>query len=56
MKKQESKIQEICKILSESLENNNTKITIIIEPANGLTAEQIEQARKAGHEGKDVYF
>jgi hypothetical protein len=40
--------------LLKSLVGNDKKITITIEPANGMTAEQIEKARKAGHEGKEI--
>jgi len=32
------------------------KVTVTIEPVAGLTAEQVEQARKAGREGTDIYF
>ena len=48
----EHKIKE----LVETLVKNNVKVTITLEPNNGLTAEQVEKARQAGREGTDIYF
>lgn len=56
MKRQESQTQETLKTLLESLVSSNAKITITIEPNNGLTGSQIEEARKKGREGQDIYW
>jgi hypothetical protein len=56
MKRQESPTQETLKTLLESLVSSNAKITITIEPNNGLTGSQIEEAREKGRLGQDIYF
>jgi hypothetical protein len=47
--------EDLIKLL-DSLKDSNMKITITIEPKGGLTAEEVEKARKAGHEGKEIQF
>lgn len=47
-------MQENLEQLLKSLVGSDMKITITIEPSKGLTAEQVEKARKAGHEGKEI--
>ena len=50
---------EIAKTLStlfESLVSTNVKVTITIEPNNGLTGSEVEKARAAGREGKEIQF
>jgi hypothetical protein len=56
MKKQQSQIKETLQTLLESLVSSNAKITITIEPNNGLTGSQIEEAREKGRLGQDIYF
>jgi len=54
--KSQSEIVEALRILSESLANSNMKISITIEPNNGLTGSQVEQARQKGRAGENIYF
>lgn len=49
-------MEEIWQKLYEYSQENNLKITITMEPKGGLTAEEVEKARKAGHEGKEIHF
>lgn len=49
-------MQDKIKELLESLAGSNMKVTITFEPAAGLTAEQVEEARKKGRQGQDIYF
>lgn len=54
MTTQESTTVETLSTLLESLVKSNSKITITIEPNNGLTAEQVDKARAKGREGQDI--
>ena len=36
--------------------NSNMKISITIEPNNGITGSQVEQARQKGRAGENIYF
>ena len=47
-------MQETLQTLLESLVNKGIKVTITFEPKLGLTAEEVDKARKAGFEGKDI--
>lgn len=49
-------MQETLKQLLESLATSNMKITVTIEPNNGLTGSQVEEARQKGRQGQDIYF
>jgi len=46
------KLQQILKEIT----NSNMKITVTIEPNNGLTGSQVEEARQKGRQGQDIYF
>jgi hypothetical protein len=54
--KSQSEMQETLKQLLESLATSNMKITVTIEPNNGLTGSQVEEARQKGRQGQDIYF
>ena len=49
-------MQQTLKQLLESLATSNMKITVTIEPNNGLTGSQVEEAREKGRLGQDIYF
>jgi hypothetical protein len=54
--KSQSEMQQTLKQLLESLATSNMKITVTIEPNNGLTGSQVEEARQKGRLGQDIYF
>jgi hypothetical protein len=54
--KSQSQTTEALTTLLESLANSNIKVTITIEPNNGLTGSQVEEARKAGRENSIISF
>lgn len=54
--KSQSETTEVLTTLLESLANSNVKVTITIEPNNGLTGSQVEEARKAGRENSIISF
>lgn len=47
---------KILEELVKSLLGSDKKITITIEPNNGLDGSQIEEARRAGREGDEISF
>ena len=48
--------KELLKELINELIDSDKKITITIEPNNGLSGSQVEEARKKGREGDEIRF